>query len=132
MKKETLLGSVGGISGVSSIISSAQTCNNVCVSSFSALSMAGTATAGLPIFFSYLALPAWWFGFALFAILAGLFIAGKGVKPGFLPLNGGILLAGVPFAAAHDSIKFFWLIGGLLVIAGLGMLLYGRFRRSNV
>jgi hypothetical protein len=129
MKRDAILGSVGGVSGAASIISSAQTCNTICVSGFSTLSVAGTAMAGLPLVFSYLALPAWWLGVGLFALLAGLFVFEKGVKPAFLLLNGGILLAGTPFLAVHGNLVFFWIAGGLLAVAGAGMLLWARFAR---
>lgn len=128
MKKDTVLGSLGGVSGVSSIISSAQACHNICVSGFSTLSIAGAAAAGLPfVVLQQVAVPFWIVGALLYAVLVWLFVFKGGVKQGYLFFNGGILLAGMPFEALRDSSKFFLIVGGTLAVIGLGMLLWGKF-----
>lgn len=125
MKKSTVLGSAGSVSGLSSMIGSAQACHNICVSGFSTLSAAGAAFSTVPLFLQKAAIPFWLVGITLYVILLWLFVFRTGVKHAFLLFNGGILLAGFPFITS----KFFFAVGALLAVAGLLWLLWGKFSK---
>ena len=124
--KEIIVGRLGSLSGVTSILGSWQVCHNVCLALIALLSIIGITLIGMPLLFlTKIAVPVWTLAFVLVIITIILYIKKRKCISGKLILfNAGLIIAGVPFSQLQNFRNLFWILGGALAL--IAVLLYAK------
>ncbi|MBI4095820.1 MAG: hypothetical protein HY438_03105 [DPANN group archaeon] len=114
---------VGGMG----IISSYNVCHSLCMGIIAVLSVFGIFITGMPLFFlTKYQLYFWTFGIIILAVAVGLYFwKGPCISKKMIAANGGLLLAGFPFARGYEFI--FMVIGFGIVLIIVLMYLFERF-----
>lgn len=114
---------VGGMG----IISSYNVCHSLCMGIIAVLSFFGIFITGMPLLFlTKYQLYFWTFGIIILAIAAGLYFwKGPCISKKMIVANGGLLLAGFPFARGYDFV--FIVIGFGIVLVTILVYLFERF-----
>ena len=120
--KEKLVGGVGTASGITSALGGYQVCHQLCMTVIALLSVLGITVAGMPLMFlTKVAVPFWIAGVAMLGILGYFHLKMKCVSGKLMMFNSGLLIAGVPFAPLNQHPAVLWSIGGVLVLASIGL-----------
>lgn len=113
--KEKGTGILGIFSGITSFLGSYQVCHSTCIAIISLLSLVGITIVGMPLLFlTQVAVPFWIGAFVLFGITLGIQLKKKCMSNNLILFNGGVLIAGIPFAPFQNYSIFLWIIGGSL------------------
>jgi FlaG/FlaF family flagellin (archaellin) len=128
--KEKVVGSLGSISGVASILGSWQICHNICLGLIALLSVIGITLTGMPLeFFTKIAVPVWSIAVVLLAITTFLFFHKKCISKKLLIFNTGLIIAGTPFLQNYSG--YFLSIGGLIAATGAALFVKDRLADKN-
>jgi len=123
-------GTLGGVSGVASILGSWQICHSVCLGLIALLSVIGITINGMPLsFFTKISVPLWTIAVILLIIVSLLYIKKHCISKNLLLLNLGLIIAGTPFNFVYKFQFILWIIGGAIVLASI--LLFIRERIEN-
>ena len=118
--KERIIGAIGSLSGIASILGSWQACHSVCLALVGFLSILGITVVGMPLaFLTEVAIPVWIVAVMLLIIVAILYIKKGCISRRLLVVNSGLIIAGIPFPFLQQFTKIFWIIGGVLVMIGI-------------
>ncbi len=128
--KEKIIGSVGSVSGVVSILGSWQICHNVCLGLIALLSVVGITVVGMPLaFLTTIAIPIWSFAALLLVITFIIYQKKKCISKNMLIINLGLIIAGIPFAFVQDFKYLLWIVGGILVVFGVYSFISGKIKK---
>ena len=120
--KERVIGAIGSVSGIASILGSWQACRDVCLALVGFLSILGITVVGMPlVFLTEVAIPVWTVAVILLMIAAILHIKKGCISSRLLLVNSGLIIAGFPFPFLQQFTEFFWIIGGVLVVIGISL-----------
>src|SRR3989338_5629834 len=98
MKEEKAIGAVGSISGTASILGSWQVCHSICLGIIALLGIIGITVVGMPLLFlTKIAIPLWAIAILLLIITIILYLKKKCISRGWILLNTGLIIAGIPF-----------------------------------
>ncbi len=126
--KEKLVGRFGSVSGIAAFLGSYQVCHTVCMWLISLLALLGIAVVGMPLLFlQKIAVPVWTFAVLLFLLSLYFYIVKKCISGTLLLFNGGVLLAGVPFASVQNYNLYFWIAGGVIVFVSIVLFVRDKF-----
>ncbi len=115
--KEKGTGVLGIFSGIASFLGSYQVCHSACLALISLLSLVGITVAGMPLLFlTQVAIPFWITAFVLFIITLVIQLKKGCMSNNMILFNGGVLVAGIPFAPFQKYSLFLWIIGGSIAL----------------
>ncbi len=118
--KEKVVGMVGSISGITSILGSYQVCHNLCIIIISLLSIIGIAVAGMPLMFlTKVAIPFWIAAVIFLIITFVIHLRKKCISNRIIIFNSGLIIAGISFQSIQQYNLIFWSLGGILVFSTL-------------
>jgi hypothetical protein len=128
--KERVIGAAGSVSGIASILGSWQACHSVCLALVGFLSILGITVVGMPlVFLTEVAVPVWTVAVILLIIASILYIKKRCISSRLLLVNSGLVIAGVPFLQRFTEV--FWIIGGVLVIAGIFLFVKDKIHKNK-
>ena len=128
--KEKVIGAMGSISGITSILGSWQVCHNVCLGIITLLAIIGITVTGMPLLFlTKVAVPFWILAFVLLLIITYFYLAKHCISKNLIIMNVGLLNAGIPFQSLQNYSKLFWTIGGILIAISVFFFIRDKFRK---
>ena len=128
--KDKVIGATGSISGAASVLGSWQVCHSVCLGIIALLGMLGIAVTAMPLLFlTKIAIPIWLAAVGLLLITWLLYKKKKCISKNLIILNTGLIIAGTPFEGVRNFSFVFWIIGGILALAGIALMV--RERKSK-
>lgn len=129
--KEKFIGATGSISGAASILGSWQICHSMCLGLIALLSIIGITIVGMPLLFlTKVAIPFWTAAVVLLAVTVYFYIKRKCISSRLIMINSGLIIAGTPFQAVQAYSKFFWIVGGLLVLTGISLFIKDKVQQK--
>ncbi|MBI4148959.1 hypothetical protein HY491_00785 [Candidatus Woesearchaeota archaeon] len=118
--KEKLIAMTGSVSGAASILGSWQICHNACLGLIVLLGILGITVTGMPLLFlTKIAIPIWLIAVGLLLVTIYLYTKKKCISNRLLLFNSGLIIAGVPFQPLQRFSLFFWIVGGIIAVAGM-------------
>ncbi len=131
--KEKVIGATGSVSGVTSILGSWQVCHNLCLGVIVLLSLIGITVIGMPLLFlTKIAIPLWITAFLLLLVTIGIYLKKRCISNRFILFHSGLVIAGVPFQPLQAYSTLFWIIGGMLGIAGISLFIKDKIQKRLV
>lgn len=128
--KEKLIGSIGSLSGATSIIGSWQVCHNLCLGIIAVLGLIGITITGMPLlFFTKIAVPFWIIALVLLGVVLYFYFKKHCISKNLIFINSGLIIAGTPSQFIQDYQLYFWIVGGALVFAGLFLFIKGWLKK---
>lgn len=128
--KEKLIGTTGSISGIASVLGSWQICHNVCLGLIAVLGILGVTVVGMPLeFLTRIVIPMWTIAFALLLIIIVIYLKKPCISRNLILINSGLIIAGIPFQVLQVFQKFFWIVGGVLVLTGIYLFIRDRRKK---
>lgn len=120
--KEKIVGRLGSVSGVTSVLGSWQVCHNVCLGIIALLAIIGITIVGMPLaFLTKVAVPFWTAAFVLLLVTIGFYVKKKCISKNLIMFNSGLIIMGVPFQPVQKFSLFFWIIGGIFVVSSIAI-----------
>jgi|SRR3989344_2819095 len=118
--KEKAIGATGSISGAASVLGSWQVCHSICLGLIALLGIMGITVAGMPLLFlTKIAVPLWTIAVLLLAVTILVYAQKKCISRNLIIFNSGLIIAGTPFKPVQQFSLFFWIIGGVIALAGI-------------
>lgn len=119
-RDEKVLGITSTVSGTASVLGSWQVCHSICLGIISLLSVIGITLTGMPLgFLTRIAVPMWSVAVILYGAVLMMYIRRRCVSRNLLLINGGLIIAGMPFQAVSPFKTILWVVGGIVVLAGI-------------
>ncbi|MEK6951110.1 MAG: hypothetical protein AABX13_05295 [Nanoarchaeota archaeon] len=120
------------LSGSLSFLGGYQVCHNVCLGIVALLSLVGITVVGMPLLFlQKVAVPFWIAAVVLFGITLGIYVKMRCLSRNLLLLNGGIIVASVPFYSVKPVLPLLWIAGGAIVIVSILLMVKARLHKSQ-
>lgn len=130
--KEKIVGGVGSLSGITSVLGSYQLCHNICIGLIALLSIIGITVTGMPLFFlTKVALPFWIAAVVLLLLSIVIYLKKKCISKNLLIMNTGLIIAGVPFQSVQQYAVYLWILGGAVVLFSVILMIKGRINTTH-
>ncbi len=114
------------------IVSAHNVCHAICEGLVGIAAVFGITGIGMPLaFLTDYNVYFWAMAFAFLLIGVALLISKKCISRNMLYFNGGIVLAGVPFAFLNPVLPIFWIAGSGLVLFSVYSFLKQRLSNKN-
>ncbi len=128
---EKAVAASGTVSGVLGFLGGYQVCHSICIALISVLAAIGITLNSLPLLFlTKVAVPLWSVAAALLIITFFIYLRKHCVSRNLLLINAGLIIAGVPFESLQAYRIVFWIVGGVIALAGIGLFIHKKFRRK--
>ncbi len=120
------------VSGVMGFLGGYQVCHNICLGLIALLSIIGITLVGMPLLFlTKVAVPFWITAFFLLIISLVFYVKSKCISKNLLLINGGIIVAAVPFRALEKFFTVFLTIGGAVILIGITLSIRDRMLKNK-
>lgn len=130
--KEKAVAVSGSVSGVSSVLGSWQVCHNICLGIIALLSVIGITITGMPLeFLTRIAVPLWTFALLLLFVTIGFYVKKKCISNRLIMFNSGLLIAGIPFQPLQKFSPAFWIVGGIVALAGVSLFIKDKIDKRG-
>lgn len=128
--KEKVIGVIGSLSGITSILGSYQLCHNICIGLIALLSVIGITVSGMPLFFfTKIAKPFWIAAVILLLISGVIYLKKKCISRNLLIMNTGLIIAGIPFEPFQSYSWLLWSIGGIFLSLSIGLMIHAKLHK---